>query len=90
MEELEREYIEKLLMKILEEIRENEKKFNKAKNLEERLEIIEKLWGTEVHKSDFIKLYNEVFEANSKYVENLKLIYDKYNKKLLEEETNEK
>ena len=41
------------------------KKFNKAKNLEERLEIIEKLWGTEVHKSDFIKLYNELFEANS-------------------------
>ncbi len=90
MEELEREYIEKLLMKILEEIRENERKFDKAKKLEERLKIIEKLWGTEVHKSDFIKLYNEVFEANSKYVENLKLIYDKYNKKLLEEETNEK
>lgn len=80
MEELDIRYIEDFLIKISEDIKDMEIKINKAKDLEERLKIIDKLFGMEVHKSDFIKLYNEFFKANSEYIEKLKLIYDKYNK----------
>lgn len=81
MEELDIRYIKDFLIRISEDIEEREKRFNKAKNLEEHLKMIEIITGIKVYESDFVKLYNEVFEVNKEYIEKLKLIYDKYNKK---------
>ena len=90
MKELEREYIKKFLKKISEDIEEKEIKFNKVKDLEKRIRIIDKLLGTGVHKGEFIKLYNEVCEARKEYVEKLKVIHYKYYKDIIDGETNEK
>lgn len=90
MEELEKKYIKEFLTKIMKDIKEKEIKFNKVKDLERRLKILDALFGTEVQKGDFVKLYNEVSEVQKDYIEKLKLIHDKYYKDIIEDETNEK
>lgn len=81
MEEIDKRYIKDFLERISEDIETNEKRFNKARNLEEHLKLIEGITGIKVNESDFVKLYNEVFEVNKEYIEKLKLIHDKYKKK---------
>ncbi len=83
MEELERKYIKDFLMKMSEDIENRERKYNRIKELDIQLKIMDKLLGLEVHKGDFVKLYNEVFEVNKEYIKKLKLIYDKYNKNII-------
>lgn len=60
MEELEREYIEKLLMKILEEIREKEKELKKLKDLVEHSKPSD-------YFSEFAKVFTEAYINYKQY-----------------------
>lgn len=84
MEELDRRYIKDFLKRISKDIEEREIRYKKARNLEEHLKIVELITGIKVKDSDFIKLYNEVFEVNKEYIEKLKIIHDKYYKNIIE------